>query len=425
MKKISFLFAAMMFAALGTGITPVTAGVAHADEASDKAAELAKKSVVRKEMVRPLTEIQELLEKKQYKEAQDKVNELNAFENKTAYETFALHRLNAVIASGTNNTDQLATAFEGMISSEFLKDPEKLRLIEGLAGTYYNEKKYDQAILWAKRYLEKDNSNAQVKNMVARGYYLKNDFNSAIKQLNVMLAEDESAKRIPSEENLRLLASSYQQLKDTAGYAAVLERVVQHYPTREYWGDLIYRTEHKPGFSDRLRLDLYRLLLITKNIDDAGQYVEMAELALLAGLPAEAKTTIDAGYASGLLGTGKEAAKHKQLRDRVYKQAAEDIKTLDAGETSAKNAKTGTGLVNIGYNYVINAQAEKGIALMEQGIAKGGLKSMDEAKLHLGMAYLQSGNRDKALEVFKSIQGTDGAADLARLWTYVRPTEAK
>jgi lipopolysaccharide biosynthesis regulator YciM len=261
--------------------------------------------------------------------------------------------------------------------------------------------------------------------MVARGYYLKNDFNSAIKQLNIMLAEDESAKRIPSEENLRLLASSYQQLKDNAGYAAVLERVVQHYPTREYWGDLIYRTEHKPGFSDRLRLDLYRLLLVTKNIDDAGQYVEMAELALLAGLPAEAKTTIDAGYASGLLGTGKEAAKHKQLRDRVYKQAAEDIKTLDAGETSAKNAKTGTGLVNIGYNYVINAQAEKGIALMEQGIAKGGLKSMEEAKLHLGMAYLQSGNRDKALEVFKSIQGTDGAADLARLWTYVRPAEAK
>jgi hypothetical protein len=60
------------------------------------------------------------------------VNELNAFENKTAYETFALHRLNAVIASGTNNTDQLATAFEGMVSSEFLKDAEKLRLIEGL-----------------------------------------------------------------------------------------------------------------------------------------------------------------------------------------------------------------------------------------------------------------------------------------------------
>jgi non-ribosomal peptide synthetase component E (peptide arylation enzyme) len=63
MKKISFLFAAMMFAALGTGIAPVTAGVAHADEAADKAAELAKKSVVRKEMVRPLTEVQELLEK--------------------------------------------------------------------------------------------------------------------------------------------------------------------------------------------------------------------------------------------------------------------------------------------------------------------------------------------------------------------------
>jgi hypothetical protein len=76
-------------------------------------------------------------------------------------------------------------------------------------------------------------------------------------------------------------------------------------------------------------------------------------------------------------------------------------------------------MVNIGYNYVLNGQFDKGIALIEQGIAKGGLKSVDEAKLHLGMAYLHAGNRDKAKEVFKSIQSNDGAADLGRLWLLV------
>ncbi|MBC3883751.1 tetratricopeptide repeat protein [Undibacterium griseum] len=424
MKKISFLFAAMMFAALGSGVLPVTTGTAYADEAADKA-ELAKKMVVRKEMGKPLTEIQELLDKKQFAEANEKINALDNMENKTPYEVFALSRMRAVVASGTNNTPLLAASFDKMINSEFLKDNEKLRLIEGLAGTYYNEKNYAEAIVWAKRYIEKSNANPQMNNLLARCYYLKGDFQNAIAQLKTMLADDEKAQRITTEENLRLLASSYQQLKDNAGYTAVLERVVQHYPTREYWGDLIYRVEHKPGFSDRLRLDLYRLLLATNNMDDAAQYVEMAELALLAGLPSEAKTAVDAGYAANLLGAGKEATKHKQLKDRVYKQAAEDIKSLDAGETAAKNAKTGTGLVNIGYNYVINNQAEKGINLMEQGIAKGGLKSADEARLHLGMAYLQSGNRDKAAEIFKSLQAADGTADLGRLWLYVRKAETK
>jgi Flp pilus assembly protein TadD len=56
---------------------------------------------------------------------------------------------------------------------------------------------------------------------------------------------------------------------------------------------------------------------------------------------------------------------------------------------------------------------------MEAGIAKGGLKRPEDDKLHLGIAYLQAGNRSKAVQVLKTVQGSDGTAELARLWTYV------
>jgi hypothetical protein len=36
--------------------------------------------------------------------------------------------------------------------------------------------------------------------------------------------------------------------------------------------------------------------------------------------------------------------------------------------------------------------------------------------LHLGQAYLTGGNKSKAIEVFKSINGADGVGDLGRLW---------
>jgi hypothetical protein len=36
--------------------------------------------------------------------------------------------------------------------------------------------------------------------------------------------------------------------------------------------------------------------------------------------------------------------------------------------------------------------------------------------LHLGIAYLLGGQREQAIRVFKSVQGPDGSADLARLW---------
>ena len=60
---------------------------------------------------------------------------------------------------------------------------------------------------------------------------------------------------------------------------------------------------------------------------------------------------------------------------------------------------------------------EKGIDLLQKGIAKGGLKHPDEAKLMLGIAYFQAGQMPKAIETFNSVTGGNGAADVAHLWT--------
>ena len=80
--------------------------------------------------------------------------------------------------------------------------------------------------------------------------------------------------------------------------------------------------------------------------------------------------------------------------------------------------------MQIGYAYVTMGQADKGISLIEQAIAKGGLKRPEDAKLRLGMAQLQSGakNRAKALQTLRSVQGADGATDLGKLWALFAST---
>ena len=71
--------------------------------------------------------------------------------------------------------------------------------------------------------------------------------------------------------------------------------------------------------------------------------------------------------------------------------------------------------MRVGYAYVGLGEVDKGIALIEQGIAKGGLKRPEDAKLRLGMAQL-SRNKAKALQTLRSVGGSDGSADIARLW---------
>ena len=63
-------------------------------------------------------------------------------------------------------------------------------------------------------------------------------------------------------------------------------------------------------------------------------------------------------------------------------------------------------------------QFDKGLALMERGIARG-IKDENrpqDAKLHLGVAYFMAGRKDKALEIFPTVTGIHGAADMGRLW---------
>jgi hypothetical protein len=54
--------------------------------------------------------------------------------------------------------------------------------------------------------------------------------------------------------------------------------------------------------------------------------------------------------------------------------------------------------------------------MLEQGISKDGMKFEDDAKLHLGMAYLQAGKKSAGIKALKAVKGTDGTADLARYW---------
>ena len=151
----------------------------------------------------------------------------------------------------------------------------------------------------------------------------------------------------------------------------------------------------------------------------------MAQLALQAGSGAEAKQVIDKGFAIGALGVGSEAERHKRLRDLVNKRVDEAKKTQADDEKQALDAKDGNDLLTVGLNNVFEGQKAKGIPLMQQGIARGGLKRPEDAKLHLAIAYLNAGENAKAQTVLKDVSGNDGTADLARLWSlYARRAKA-
>jgi hypothetical protein len=366
---------------------------------------------VRPEVGKPLKEAGELMKSGKNREALAKVNEADAVGGKTAYESFLIQRMRGSAAAAAGDNETAIKSFEAVIASGRVTGADQLRMIQAVAGMYYRNKEYAKAAQWAQRYFKDGGNDAGVRTILVQSYFLTNDCTNVAR----MVGGEDAARKVPEEE-LQMLANCYLKQRDNGGYVSAIEKLVTQYPKKEYWTDLLNRVQKKPGFSDRLALDVYRLKQSIGTLTGASEYMEMAQLAIQAGVPLEAKSIVEKGYANGTLGKDKDAERQKRLRDLAAKAADDYVKARAQEEKDAQAAKEGTALVTLGLNYAAEGQADKGASLIDQGIKKGGLKRPEEAKLQLGIVQLKGGQAARGVQTLRSVKGTDGSADLARLW---------
>ncbi len=366
---------------------------------------------VRPEVGKPLQAAQALVKQRKGREAMAEIAKAEAVPNRTAFENQVIAQMKAAAASAAGDNDATIKANQALLESGRVSGREAVTLVQSIAVAHYNKKEYGEAARWTQRYFKEGGGDPQMRTVLLQSYYLGNDC-AAVNKMLAGAGEDRRA----SEEELQILANCYLRQRDTGGYVNAIEKLVIYYPKKEYWTDLLARVQKKPGFSDRLGVNVYRLRLATGNLTSTNDYLEMAQLALQAGVPAEAKVIVDKGYDVKALGQGPEAARHQRLRDLVMKDLAESQRTRAKDEQEALVAKDGNDLVKVGLNYVYEGKADKGLALIEQGIKKGGLKRPDDAKLRLGEAQIYAGQKSKGVQTLKSVQGNDGTADIARLW---------
>ena len=371
---------------------------------------------LRPDVAKPLQQASELLKAGKAKEALAKVREADAAPNKTAAEQLTIDRMRGAAAQRAGDYATTIQAFEAVYASGKLSPAEQVQVAESLAYAYAQTNNVPKAQAWIAKAQQGGSSSPQLKQLLAWLQGQTGDYAAIARDAAAAVATAEQSGQRPSEADLLRLADA-QARGNLPGYNATLEKLLTYYPKKDYWAAVLGRLPRKPGFADRYALDVLRLKLASGTMSQTDDFMEMAQLALQAGYPAEAKKIVERGYASGALGSGAEADRHKRLRDLTDKQLAESSAGLAARAADAANAKDGNALVQVGTVYVSMGEVDKGLALIEQGIAKGGLKRPEDAKLRLGLAQQHSAKaKPKAVQTLKSVQGNDGSADIARLW---------
>ena len=371
---------------------------------------------LRPEVGKPLQQASELLKAGKAKEALGKVREAEAAPGITASERMTINRMKAAAAQRAGDHAAAIQALEVVAGGA--SGGELGQVSEQLASAYAQQRNNAKAGEWLAKAVAAGNNSASVHQLQQYLQSASGDYGAIAKDAAASVAAAEQAGRKPEESDLLRLADAQQHTGNMAGYGGTLEKLLGNYPKKDYWNLYLARLPRKQGFADRFSLDVMRLRLASGTLSKTEDFMEMAQLSLQAGLPAEGRKIVERGYAAGALGSGTEAERHKRLRDLAAKQEAEAKTTIAAAATQAAQDKDGNALVKVGYQYVTMGEVDRGIELIEQGIAKGNLKYPEDAKLRLGMAQMQSAKaKGKAPQTLRSVKGNDGAAEIGRLWT--------
>ena len=376
---------------------------------------LAQAQGLRAEVGRPLQQAGDLLKAGKAREALAKVREAEAVSGRTPAEQLTIDRMKAAAAQRAGDMATTIQALEAIYPRA--AGAEQGQVAEQLASAYAQQRNNARATEWITKAVQAGNNSASVKQMQSFLQGASGDYTAIARDAGAAVASAEQAGRRPDEGDLLRLADAQQRTGNMAGYGGTLEKLLANYPKKDYWNAYLGRLPRKAGFGDRFALDVMRLRLASGTLSKTDDFMEMAQLALQAGLPTEGRRIADQGFKTGVLGTGSEAARHQRLRDLAVKQEGDAKASATAQIADAQTQKSGDALVKVGYIQVSLGEVESGIKLIEQGIAKGGLRFPEDAKLRLGMAQLQNAKtKGTAVQTLRSVKGTDGVADVARLW---------
>jgi tetratricopeptide (TPR) repeat protein len=382
-----------------------------------QAAEAAANKVTTKAVAEPLKKAQEAMKNKQWDAALAGIKQAQASEKKTPFEAYQIDEFLGYVLIQQKKFGEAAPVFERMLNSGFLPAEQVDDRTKTVAQLYFQVKEYKKSAEWAKKWLEKHPGQQEMSVLLGQSYYVMNDYKNAATTMMGVVNAAEKGGRTPDENWLQIVLSSQFKLDNKDGIAEALKKLVRYYPKGEYWENLldIYR---RKDTSDRVTLGFYRLMNEVGTLKQADDYMEMAQLAIDAGVPGEAQTIVEKGVQGGTLKSDDKTTqgRYDRLLAGAKKSATADKASLAQLAKEAEKASQGQADVALGQAYLSYGMYDEAIGALQRGIKKGGVTDIDEAQISLGIAYLKKGQKDAARQAFRAVKGESKWHDLAEMW---------
>ncbi len=370
---------------------------------------------VSKALAKPLAAAQEALAQKKADEALAKIKEAQSTAGeKTAWDSWAIDLLMLKAYQQKQDMASSMAVLANMVQSQYAPADQQKVWYKALAQYSFQQKDYPKALDYAQQALKHGASDADTVTLIAKSQYLSGKYKDAAATMQELVGKQEK----PDEESLKMLWQFDLKANDEAGAAKVVEKLVTFYPKPEYWANALAPLVRMDIKDERLKLNVYRLMNDVGVLHLPTDYAEMAEIALDLGYPGETESVLQQAFGKNVFTEQRDKERYQHLLDGAKQRAATDRAQLASQEQAAASAAGGEALVQVGAAYLSYGQNDKAVAAISRGIAKGQLKSADEANLLLGIADLRMKNVGDAQRAFEKVAASSnsGYARLGRLW---------
>jgi hypothetical protein len=370
---------------------------------------------VSKSVAKPLKAAQEALQAKKLDEALAHVREAQgAAGDKTAYDSYVINILLFQIYQQKQDMGDAIPVLQSASQSQYATPEQQKVWLKNIALYYFQQKDYTKALEVADQAVKHGVNDLDTLGLIAKAEYLSGKYKDAAAAMQEVVSKQDK----PDEESLKLLWQFDLKANDDAGAARAVEKLVTYYPKPEYWANALAPLVRMDIKDAHLQLNVYRLMNDVGVLKLPTDYAEMAEIALDAGYPGETQNILQQAFAKNVFVEQRDKDRYQHLLEGAKQRSASDQSQLATVEQTAAGAPNGDALVQVGAAYISYGHNDKAVAAISKGIAKGGLKSPDEANLLLGIAQLRQKSNAAAQQAFDKVASSSnsGYARLGKLW---------
>jgi tetratricopeptide (TPR) repeat protein len=408
-------------AVLGGLLLAGLSGQALAQSQKDEGRKTKETVAMSQQVYEKLTEIQELIEGKDYASAQRAMDELRDRRGLTDYERAQLWNITGYSYYLQERYADAIKAYDQVLATPGLPEALLLSTLKTKAQLHFTQEDYESALKVVRQLLAAiPEPSADVLMIEGQALFQLGRYDEALVPIRTAIQMYRDQGQTPRENWLLLLRVIYFEQKEYELMIDVVKELITYYPKDTYI--LTLAGVYSELGDTKKQLALTEVLYEKGLLNTSSNIINLANLYLLHGLPYKAATLLDKEMKADIVESNE---RNLRLLSQAWYQSREDEKAIPPLERAAKLSEDGELYIRLAQAHLNLEHWSEAATAVEQGLKLGGLKRTDTANIMLGMALFNQKRLEQARRAFERAASDSRSRHAANQWIAYVDSEVK